>query len=324
MITENSEKCQGMINKILEFSCQKEFSEQMETARELFSMATGKVTDEDAFYESRLSLFQHFFAFEYRLSSVFSGSTIFELFLLRLQGGATSKAEIFGYEHLRSARRSLFRVEKHMGDSKIVVWDLFARTQLEVNALPEFVFNGFETGAIFEGRVFSFLGDNYFAGAFVFHPHEVRELIEKRIREFLLNRTFQKNSSTKNWEMELKRRSELIATLAEQKRLAEVADKRKSIEVLNVNKLLAKLSQEMGGGTLSMALGCPCEISAFVPESLFYDVNSLMDSLSYSELKCTRFRHINPQKLYAPDGIEFGVAQSSRPNSAPTAQSKGA
>jgi hypothetical protein len=284
----------------------------MDIARELFAVATGKVTDEDSFYENRLSLFQNFFVFDFRLSEKFSGSTLFELFLLRLQAEKSRRDDVLDYEYFRSMRRSLFKVEKIIDESTIVVRDLFARSSLMVLALPEFTFNGFEIDGIFEGRVVSFKGHNFFSGAFVFHPHEVRDIVEKRIREFLLARTFQPCESSKNWEAELKRRHDLLAALAEQKRLAESSDKRKALDILNINKSLSKLSQEVGGASLVMALGNSHEVSPFVPETPFFDASALIDALSYSELKCCRFKHINPQKLYSPDNSDVNALNHPR------------
>ncbi len=312
MTLSRAEKCQNMINTLIEFACGKEFSTQMDIARELFAVATGKVTDEDSFYESRLSLFQHFFVFDFRLSESFSGSTLFELFLLRMQADTKRKEDVLCFEHFRSMRRSLFKVETIVDESTIVVSDLFARSSLTVHALPDYTFNGFEIGGIFEGRVVAFQGQNFFSGAFVFHPHEVRDIVEKRIREFLLARTFQPGESSKNWEMELKRRHDLLAAIAEQKRLAESSDKRKALDLLNISKSLSKLSHEVGGASLVMALGNGIEVSPFVPETPFFDASTLMNVLSYSELKCCRFKHINPQKLYSPDNSDVGVQSASR------------
>jgi hypothetical protein len=287
MTQSNAEKCQNMINVLTEFACGKEFSGQMDIARELFAVATGKVTDEDSFYENRLSLFQNFFVFDFRLSEKFSGSTLFELFLLRLQAEKSRRDDVLDYEYFRSMRRSLFKVEKIIDESTIVVRDLFARSSLMVLALPEFTFNGFEIDGIFEGRVVSFKGHNFFSGAFVFHPHEVRDIVDKR-------------------------RHDLLAALAEQKRLAESSDKRKALDILNINKSLSKLSQEVGGASLVMALGNSHEVSPFVPETPFFDASALIDALSYSELKCCRFKHINPQKLYSPDNSDVNALNHPR------------
>ena len=319
-----AEHCRNMINTLVEYSCRKEFSGQMDIARELFAVATGKVTDEDPFFENRLSVFQHYFVFDFRLSEIFSGSTIFELFLLRLQSNPLRKNDVRDFEHFRSVRRSLFRVEKHLGESSVVARDLFARSQVTVHAFPEYTFSGFESGGVFEARQLCFRGENYFTASFVFHPREVTEIIEHRIREFLLARTFDSSAGKQNWESELRRRHELMFALAEQKRLVESSDKRKAVEVLNVNKCLAKLANEVGNVSLVMAIGSQSEVSAFVPETPFYDTAPLMDALSYSELKCCRFKHIMPQKLYAPDNNELRAGSQSKTNPVLAANEKSA
>ena len=50
----NAERCQDLLNTLLDYSCAPEFADQMRIARELFAIATGKVNDDDPFYDSRM------------------------------------------------------------------------------------------------------------------------------------------------------------------------------------------------------------------------------------------------------------------------------
>ena len=129
-------RCAEILNTLVEFSCKTEFAEQMDIAREFFSIATGKVTDEDSFFESRMNLFQQWFVFDFRLSDVFSGATIFELFLMRRVSSGASAHEVFELEQFRSMRRSLFRIEKANAES-VIARDLFADSSIEIWPLPE-------------------------------------------------------------------------------------------------------------------------------------------------------------------------------------------
>jgi hypothetical protein len=284
----------------------------MEIARELFSLATGKVNDEDPFYESRMAVFLQYFIFDFRLSDIFSGSTVFELFLQRNQSGMPL-AELGEFEQMRSCTRTLFRVEHPHGEG-VVVLDLFSRRSLFVLPLPDFTLTGFDPGRIFEGRTVSFNGSLYFTGAFIFHPEEVADLIERHLRDFLVRRTFETSHSVFDWRGELKRRHEILSAVAEQKRVLDASEKRKSVEILNVSKNLVSVAGDVADPGLVMALGSDELVSPFVPETPFYDSTALMDQLAYSELRCFRYKHIGPQKLYAFGKKDFPLAPQSQGN----------
>lgn len=306
-------RCAEILNTLIEFSCEQEFAEQMEIAREFFSIATGKVTDEDSFFESRMNLFQQWFLFDFRLSGVFSGGTIFELYLMRRNAAGASAKEIYELEQFRSVRRSLFRIEKSNAES-VIARDIFADFSMEIWPLPETSLAALELQQVFEARVVNLEDRWYFSGVFVFHPEEVRSLIAKRVRDFLIGRTYDSPTVTLDWKSELKRRHDVLQALSEQKRILESVEKRKSIEVLNMNRSLAQVANEVGTAPLVMAIGSKEEVSAYVPETPFYDAASIMDALAYSELRTFRYRHIAPQKLYASDNREVQSASPSRQN----------
>ena len=292
----SAERCQTLIYSLLEYTVRPEFSGQMEIARELHSMATGQVTDEDSFFESRMAVFQQYFLFDYRLSDIFSGATVFETFLMSAQK-KLSASELADYEQLRSVRRSIFRVEKRQGDS-VVVTDLLSRRRTAASSLPDYCLTGFDAGRIFESRVVSFMGRLYFSGAFIFHPEEVADLIEQHIREFVIRRTRERTTRILDWRGELKRRHEILAGLADQKRTHEHAERKKPVELLNINRNIAQVAIEVSSPNLVMSLGLPEVVSVFVPETPFYDTSTLLDLFSYSELRCNRYKHIIPRKIY--------------------------
>jgi hypothetical protein len=152
--------CQDIIHILSEYSLKAEFKLERQIARELYTIATGKVNDDDPFFEQRMSSFQEFFIFEYRLSEGFSGSTVFETFLYNGQS-CYSLEEIGKYEQFRNFRHSLFQVESHKDDS-LIVTDLISERIDTVFPLPEYSFAGFDLKQIFEGRLINYEGKNYF------------------------------------------------------------------------------------------------------------------------------------------------------------------
>ncbi|MCA2961160.1 MAG: hypothetical protein IOD12_12975 [Silvanigrellales bacterium] len=304
---------QDCLQSLLEYACQPEFSQQMHIARELYSLATGKVNDDDPFYEARMASFQEFFTFDYRLAEVFSGATVFELFLLNAQ--TTLSPEAIGrFEQLRSQQHSLYFVER-LRDDAILVHDLISNARFVACPLRDWKFDGFETGVVFEGRLVSFEGRHYFTGAFIFHPKDVTGLIFKLVKNFLLEATFCKATGDLDWRAELQRRHELLAEVASRKREAEKSEKKRAIDMLNVTKHLVHVSRTVSNPQLVMALGRDAEVSPFVPETMFLDVEIFLQKLAYCNLRSFRYKHIDPLKVYdlevaANHGLAVGLGAS--------------
>ncbi|NBX16965.1 MAG: hypothetical protein EBR09_06320 [Proteobacteria bacterium] len=300
----SAEKCQELLNTLLDYSCAPEFSDQMSIARELFAIATGKVNDDDPFYDSRMCSFQEYFLFDYRLSDVFSGSTVLELYLLQSQS-RLSPEELNDFEQFRSFRHSLFLVEKVLAQS-LIVTDLIAQQRFEVFSLSEFMFAGFEAGLVFEGRSISFNGSDYFTGAFIIHPEDVRGRIEKYVKQFLYSGIHCNAQHTADWRAELTRRHALLSSVSEQKRVAENADKKRAIDMLKANKQLVSVSRIVSSPHLVMAIGRQEQVSPSVPETSFYDAVPLIHKLAYCEMKSYRYKHIGPEKVYTLENDDQG------------------
>jgi|GEM_PF-680682 len=299
----SSAECQECLTALLEYACQPEFSEQMQIARELYSLATGKVNDDDPFYESRMASFLEFFTFDYRLADVFSGATVFELFLLNAQT-TLPLLGIDAFEQLRSQQHSLFLIEKAHGAS-LSVQDLIAGRRFVAHNLPAFAFDGFEPGAVFEGRLLTHGGRNYFTGAFIFHPKDVSSLLCRLVRNYLRTVTFCEARGDLDWRAELERRHSLLAEVAERKRETDLLEKKRAVDILNVTKHLVNVSRAVTNPQLVMALGRTTEVSPFVPETVFLDVDTFLQKLAYCNLRSFRYKHIDPLKVYDLEAAEF-------------------
>jgi hypothetical protein len=306
--------CQECLTALLEYGCQPEFADQMQIARELFSLATGKVNDDDPFYEGRMAAFQEFFTFDYRLADVFSGATVFELFLLNAQM-TLDPAAIGRFEQLRSFQHSLFLVEKVRADA-IIAQDLISGARLLASSLPDWRFDGFEPGVVFDGRLVTFEGRHFFTGAFIFHPTDVTGLIIKLVRDWLRHASFCQAREDLDWHAELQRRHELLAEVASRKREAGMAEKIRAVDVLNVTKQLVNVSRTVSNPQLVMALGRDAEVSPFVPETNFLDVEIFLQKLSYCNLRSFRYKHIDPLKVYDLESLR-GRASAAGAGSVP-------
>jgi hypothetical protein len=288
--------CQDIIRILSEYSLKHEFKLERQIARELYSISTGKVNDDDPFFEQRMSSFQEFFIFEYRLSEGFSGSSVFETFLYNGQS-CYSLEEIGKYEQFRNFRHSLFQVESHKENS-LIVTDLISERVDTVFPLPEYSFAGFDLKQIFDGRLINYEGKNYFTKTFILHSKLVRHIIEKNIDEFLKGAIYCQAQKRIDWREELGRRNNLLSSVTNQKLQIQNAGRKKSIDLLNVTKKLADMPRIISSRNLIMSLGMQEEASPFVPETLFYDILPLLHGLAYCEIRSYRYKHIDPIKVY--------------------------
>jgi hypothetical protein len=291
-----SNHCQDIIKIFSEYSLKPEFKHERQIARELFSISTGKVNDDDPFFEQRMSSFQEFFIFEYRLSEGFSGATVFETFLYNGQS-CYSLQDIGKFEQFRNFRHSLFQVEAHKNDC-LIVKDLIANRIDTVYPLPEYSFAGFDIKQIFDGRLINYEGKNYFTKTFILHSKLVRHIIEKNIHEFLRGNNFCQAENKIDWRDELGRRNSLLSSVTNKKLEIQNAGRKRSIELLNVTKKLAEMPRVISSRNLIMSLGMQLEASPFVPETPFYDLLPLLHGLAYCEIRSYRYKHIDPIKVY--------------------------
>ena len=289
--------CQQLLHNLYVYSLKEEFQQERQMARELFFISTGKVHDDDPFFEQRMACFQEFFVFDYRLSDGFSGSTVFETFLYNAQN-SFSVDEMHNYEQLRTFKHSLFQVESVSNDEHLVVTDLISNEKKHIYSLPEFSFAGFDASQFFEGRLVCFDGKHYFTGAFILHGKDVRSSVKRSILDFLSGHNFCKAEGAVIWKEELEARKSLLRTITEKKLQIESAEKKRAVDLLKVTKQIAQIPRILNSNNLVMALGENKDVSCYVPESPFYDSLILIHQLAYRELKCYRYKHINPIKIY--------------------------
>ena len=308
--------CQQLLNNLYVYSLKEEFKQERQMARELFFISTGKVNDDDPFFEQRMACFQEFFVFDYRLSEGFSGSTVFETFLYNAQNSFTID-NMNSYEQLRSFKHSLFQVQSLQHDEHLVVLDLISNEKYPIYALPEFNFAGFDAKQIFEGRLVCFNKAYFFTGAFILHSKEVRASVKNTILDFLAGKKFCRADETVVWKEELEARKNLLKTITETKFRIESTQKKKAVDLLKVTKQIAQIPRILSSNNLVMTLGEDKFVSCFVPESPFYDSLILIHQLAYRELKCYRYKHIDPIRIYESeddhlDGIQMPSVSSKK------------
>jgi hypothetical protein len=289
-------RLQEILNVLHSYSLKENFSAERKMAQDIYFIATGTVYDDDPFYEDRLFCFQEFFLFEYRLSDVFSGSTVFETFLYNAQN-VFSRADLFDFERLRDNNHSIYRVLSGKEDS-LIVKDLISLRTYKVYPLNDFSFAGFDEGQIFEGRRIFFENKHYFTKSFVLHSKKVNDIIEKKIKNYKKSQQYCSAKKKVMWKDALYLRSYLVSLVEKQKSKLEASEKIKSVELLNVTKTISQIPKQIHSRHLVMSLGEPEEVSPFVPETSFYSTSPLIYYFAYCDIKKNRYKHIDPSKIY--------------------------
>lgn len=312
-----SQDCSRKLTELLEFACLPEFAEEMIVAREIFMLLSGKVNDDDVSYEQRMLCFQEFFLFEHRLSSPYSGMTLLELYVQRSQT-RIHKDELICFEQLRSAGRSLFVLEKAHPTS-VHVRDLLGRRVTRVHALPGVSLKDLPTGQVFEARLVCYFGLHFFTGAFIFHPSTVTPLIERLVRAFLDGDAHVVLSSPAeapgrgakgagdgsadaqtDWAAFLNDRYETLQKLHTRRESFESDGRKRAVDHLTLSRSLVDVYRMVSAPDQVTTLdGRETAVeSCFVPEGPVVPRTALLHILAQCEIRCLRYRHIEPARVY--------------------------
>ena len=293
----HSTQLQNLLYSLYAYSLRDEFKQERQVAREFFLISTGKVYDDDPAFENRMAYFQEFFLFEFRLSEIFSGSTIFETFLFNSLNVFSLK-EVQHYEELRNQTHSLFRVISTHENYYLMIKDLLSLRTYRVFPLPSFAFGGLDKNQIFDARMIEYYGVFYLTGAFVLHSKNVYSFIEKKIKKLFKNPDYCQAEHATYWKEELENRNKLFTIMTQQKIQIEQMERKRAVDYLNITKQMVDMPRNVESKNLVMSLGIDEYVSPFVPESPFYNTLLLLHQLAFSEVRCYRYRHIDPLEIY--------------------------
>lgn len=293
---DEKDELQNLLHILTAYSLRPDLQEERLIAREFFFVVTGKVHEDDPNYENRMACFQEFFMFDFRLSNVFSGSTVFETFLFNTTKTLPLK-KTQSFEHLRNQVHSIFQVME-IKPQGMILKDLFSSRYYDVTALSFVTFTGLNAGQLLDTRLFEFKGCFYFTGIFILHEHNVQRFVEEKIKKFLQKPKHCENRLKTTWEKILEHRNQLFAVYTKKKLELNQKTHRKSIEYLNITKKIVDLPKEAENENLTMALGNENYVNPYVPETTFYSVIPLIHRFAFSEVRCYRYQHVEPLKIY--------------------------
>lgn len=163
-----------LIDQVIDhFSKQERYLQEIIQAKEVFFQKTGKVFEDDSFYETRMAAFVEWFILDRPLFKV--GLTpvryYFELFETELE-----EEKRQGLKALMKSLHSLF-LFRGKTTTTVRIEDLFDHKRYEIVEKRQYV--GIPVNSIFEGRVVQ-KGLHYmFSDAYCIHPHDASPLIRK-------------------------------------------------------------------------------------------------------------------------------------------------
>ncbi len=146
--------------------------------REEYFKIVGKIYEDDNFFESRMSAFFEWFAFNRHFGK--KGLTPVRIYYHDKLDGL-SEEEIKDFENILNSVWSIFTV-KNKTDSGCELEDLFCGTSYKVLAQKSFYLP--ESGNIVEARLLPFKGKYYLSGPVFSHPNEVGGIIRARAKSY--------------------------------------------------------------------------------------------------------------------------------------------
>lgn len=287
---------QTELNKLIEHATSPEFFEEVHKAKDEYRKIFGDIYEDDQSFENRMAAFLEWYTFD----RFITGDTTTPLSAYIDKNKETWPAETLKvYENFTNHIIGIFIVKKVKKDH-VIVLNLFNKMTHQVQETQSEII--FRKNEIFEGRIISYSGQNYFTGAYCFHPQKTLKFIKSEIAEL--------NKELNKWESELKKlqaeknkldhqinklntkinkvisKMEKSFSLLEKDRLQEKKeplDKKKSGLESNLSELENKISDLV-----------TIKIGREVPQARL----KLMQKLSYMSLKWERSRHIDLADIY--------------------------
>ena len=167
---------QELKRRILEDLAQKEFQDEVKTARDEFFSLLKDLREDDAAYERLTACFLNWYVFDRCMDS--GQGTPLQIFA---ETASLSKEEKTALAAMAANVHSLFEVVRIDGKA-LVLKDLFSTETLQVTERRSLA--GLDSGDILEARLLPLANKLVFsAGAFVLHPRPAAPIIRKVVKK---------------------------------------------------------------------------------------------------------------------------------------------
>jgi hypothetical protein len=170
---------QRYLDPVIEEFTSGDYYREVYDAKEEYFEKAGRVYEDDSEFEERMQLFMDWYIFDRDLRGV-DLSPI--RFYYRRNKEHLSESDSQIYRELCQTIHSIYRLKrKAFFGGGFLVTDLFTKKTYRV--YDSHLERGFNAGDLFEGRLITFQGKQYFSKGFCFHPVEMQKFILGEIKK---------------------------------------------------------------------------------------------------------------------------------------------
>jgi len=166
------------INTLLAFVAEDDrYNRELVQAKEEFQVFAGAILESDRSYDARINSFHNWYVLDRPLKK--QGVTPLEYFLTYNANSLTPE-DYDRYRELADNIHSIFEIQKFRKDS-IRVRDLLSKKKYDIMGVENT--GHLEPGTLFNSRIFTHSGRNYFSNYLLLHPAQVAKEVRGQARK---------------------------------------------------------------------------------------------------------------------------------------------
>ena len=283
------------LEQLFEFAAKTIPEEQILAAKQTYQLETGTLYEDDKSYNSRMALFLEWYLCDNYAPK--SSKTVLEGLLENNSEECNSEKLTF-YKSVSESIQSLFFIQK-VNDDSVKAIDLFNdEIYLAQEKDSRLIFR---KNDIFQGRIINFQKDFHFTGNFCFHPEKTHKYIKSEIKIIVKNLSQQKKDLTRTEKILLKAKTKLKRYELNIEKLNEKLDNNSEKKIAKLKQKL-KLLVEEKGTQISTIQELTNKVSFIKNDKIKIEgnkqINALIHSLAYKNLKWERSRQIDITEIY--------------------------
>jgi len=284
------------LEQLFEFAAKTIPEEQILAAKQTYQMETGTLYEDDKSYNSRMALFLEWYLFNN--CDPKSSKTVLEVLLENKTEECNSEKLTF-YKSISESIQSLFFIQK-VNDDSVKAINLFTdEIYLAQEKDSRLIFR---KNDIFEGRIINFQKYFHFTGNFCFHPEKTHKYIKSEIKIITNFLSQQKKDLTRTEKILLKAKTKLKRYELNIEKLNEKLNNKNSENKIAKLKQKLKLLVEEKGTQISSIQELVNKVSFIKNDTIKNggnkQINALINSLAYKNLKWERSRQIDISDIY--------------------------
>ena len=287
---------QEILEQLFEFAAKSIPDEQILAAKKTYQMETGILYEDDKSYNSRMALFLEWYLFNNCAPK--SSKTILEV-LLENNSEECNTDKLKIYKSISGSIQSLFFIQK-VHDDSVKAINLFTdEIYLVIEKDSRLIFR---ENDIFQGRIIYFQKYFHFTGNFCFHPKKSHKYIRYEIKLIAKSLNQHKKDLAKTEKTLLKANTKLT------RHELKIENLNEKLHNINSENKVAKLNQKLKllveekETQIRTIQELRNEVSFIKNDKIKNEgnkqINGLINSLAYKNLKWERSRQIDISDIY--------------------------